>query len=337
MLPISSSLSPNYSIYTPLLIQILSLHIFFHKAETSIHNCTSYYFRSLENHIEIVFSAIKIDCLEKMHPEIVTEEFEAKLQVKEDEPKIDLEEEDDDEENDHEIELVDATEEDFSFVCGVLTSPVAAAEAFDNGQIRPFFPLFNQDLLLSDIDFQHLKKRAPVNKVFIETDNSNNPPITTSDEEISGPYCEWSKKTTNINNSAENKSTCKKSNSTGFSKLWRFRDFMNRSNSDGRDAFVYLNNNSSTTRSSMSNVNKKEDKVVVTEKKEKSSGDGVVKLVTQNKKNIKKSEAVLAHEVYMRSKAKHEERRRSYLPYRPDLVGFFTNVNGGLTRNVHPF
>uniref|UniRef100_A0A3Q7G244 Uncharacterized protein n=1 Tax=Solanum lycopersicum TaxID=4081 RepID=A0A3Q7G244_SOLLC len=94
-----------------------------------------------------------------MHSDLVTEVFKAKLQVKEDEPKIDLEEEDDDEENDHDIELVDATEEDFSFVSGVLTSPVAAAEAFDNGQIRPFFPLFNQDLLLSDIDFQHLKKR----------------------------------------------------------------------------------------------------------------------------------------------------------------------------------
>ncbi|KAL3339256.1 hypothetical protein AABB24_028078, partial [Solanum stoloniferum] len=303
---------------------------FFHKAIISIHKSTSYYFRSLENHSEIVFSAIKIGCLEKMHPDLVTEEFMAKLQVKEesieDEPKIDLEEEEDDD-DDHEVELVDATEEEFSFVCGVLASPVAADVAFDNGQIRPFFPLFNQDLLLSDIDFQHLKKRAaPVN------------PPTTSNEEISGPYCEWSKKATNINNSADNKSTCKKSNSTGFSKLWRFRDFMNRSNSDGRDAFVYLNNNTTTTTtSSLSNVVKTEDKVVVTEKKEKINGDRVVKLVTQNKKKIKKSEAVLAHEVYMKSKAKHEERRRSYLPYRPDLVGFFTNVNGGLTRNVHPF
>ncbi|KAK9935494.1 hypothetical protein M0R45_022596 [Rubus argutus] len=30
------------------------------------------------------------------------------------------------------------------------------------------------------------------------------------------------------------------------------------------------------------------------------------------------------------------DKRRSYLPYRPGLVGFFTNVNG-LSRNVHPF
>lgn len=263
-----------------------------------------------------------------MQPDLLTEEFEAKLKVKEESAKIDLEEEDDDE-----VELVDATDEEFSFVCGILTSPIAAEEAFDNGQIRPFFPLFNQDLLLSDIDFQHLKNR---DKIFIETDDNNNNHHhpTTLNEEISGPYCEWSKKATNLN-PADQGTTCKKSNSTGFSKLWRFRDFINRSNSDGRDAFVFFNNNTTTT-SSSSNVVKKEDKVVF-EKKEKISGDGVVKLVTQSKKKIKKSEAVLAHEVYMKSKAKHEERRRSYLPYRPDLVGFFTNVNGGLTRNIHPF
>ncbi|CAN4112880.1 unnamed protein product [Withania somnifera] len=206
------------------------------------------------------------------------------------------------------------TDEEFSFICGVLTSPIAAEEAFDNGQIRPFFPLFNKDLLLSDIDFRHLKNRKL-------KDNSDNPP-TSSNEEISGPYCEWS------THSNPPEATCKKSNSTGFSKLWRFRDFINRTNSDGRDAFVFFNNNTTTT----SNVVNKQDKVVL-EKKEEVSEEGVVKLVTQNKKKINKSEAVLAHEVYMKNKARHAERLR----YRPDLVGFFTNVNGGLTRNVHPF
>ncbi|GKA37600.1 hypothetical protein Tco_0724165 [Tanacetum coccineum] len=84
-----------------------------------------------------------------------------------------------------------------------------------------------------------------------------------------------------------------KSNSTGFSKLWRFRD----------------NNN----------INRREGKVVV-------------------KKKVKKAN-VSAHEVYLK-KAKgggEEEKRKSYLPYRPGLMGFFTNVNGGLSKNVHPF
>ncbi|XP_060186088.1 uncharacterized protein LOC132615501 [Lycium barbarum] len=260
------------------------------------------------------------------------EEYDAKLKVKEEESAEGEHEVDDQEEEDNdddcEVELVDANDEEFSFVSGVLTSPIAAEEAFDNGHIRPFFPLFNRDLLLSDIDFQHLKNNRlpPDDKVFVETEdnnNNNNPPTTSNEEEISGPYCEWSKKATN-----------KKSNSTGFSKLWRFRDFINRSNSDGRDAFVFLNN--PTTSSSSSNVVKKEDKVL--EKKGKiSTGVEVqaTKVITQtNKKKIKKSEAVLAHEAYMKSRARDKERRRSY---RPDPFGFFTNVNGGLTRNVHPF
>ncbi|XP_009623535.1 uncharacterized protein LOC107819520 [Nicotiana tabacum] len=284
--------------------------------------------------------------------EKLTEELKVKEEsseddlIQEDEPKYEeLDDDDDDEEKDiddhHEIELVDANDEDFSFICGVLTvtSPIAAEEAFDNGQIRPFFPLFNKDLLLSDIDFNNLKNRQPVhppvNTVFVETEN-NNPPTTSSSPnenvEISGPYCEWSKKAVEPNtNPAEG---CKKSNSTGFSKLWRFRDFIRRSNSDGRDAFVFLN---PTTTSKV--VKKEEDKVL--EKKETSVSDEVKvnKVITQKKKKkvVKKSEAVLAHEAYMKSKARDEERRRSYLPYRPELVGFFTNVNGGLTRNVHPF
>ena len=33
---------------------------------------------------------------------------------------------------------------------------------------------------------------------------------------------------------------CKKSNSTGFSKLWRFRDLVHRSNSDGKERGLAL-------------------------------------------------------------------------------------------------
>ncbi|OIT36782.1 PREDICTED: uncharacterized protein LOC109241637 [Nicotiana attenuata] len=283
--------------------------------------------------------------------EKLTEELKVKEEsseddlIQEDEPKyeeLDDDEEEEDIDDHHKIELVDASDEDFSFICGVLTSPIAAEEAFDNGQIRPFFPLFNKDLLLSDIDFNNLKNRLPVhppvNKVFVETED-NDPPTTSSssneNEEISGPYCEWSKKAVEANtNPAEG---CKKSNSTGFSKLWRFRDFIRRSNSDGRDAFVFLNNPTTTSKV----VKKEEEEEKVLEKlKETSISDEVKvkKVITQKKKKVvKKSEAVLAHEAYMKSKARDEERRRSYLPYRPELVGFFTNVNGGLTRNVHPF
>lgn len=64
--------------------------------------------------------------------------------------------------------------------------------------------------------------------------------------------------------------------------------------------------------------------------------EGKKKKVKKAKKT--KTAALSPHEAYMRSKTKEGERRRSYLPYRPELVGLFTNVHGGgLTRNVHPF
>ncbi|PQM41744.1 uncharacterized protein Pyn_11453 [Prunus yedoensis var. nudiflora] len=69
------------------------------------------------------------------------------------------------------------------------------------------------------------------------------------------------------------------------------------------------------------------------------SGAKIVKTVEKVKGKAKKAETVSsAHEKhYVMNRAKKEEdKRRSYLPYRQGLVGFFTNVNG-LSRNVHPF
>ncbi|KAJ8569786.1 hypothetical protein K7X08_006363 [Anisodus acutangulus] len=198
-------------------------------------------------------------------------------------------------------------EEEFSFACGIDAPPIAADEVFYNGQIRPLFPLFNQNLILSDQDLEALKEqlplKPPVKKIFIQTEDNS-----------TGPFCEWSKNNKAIEATPDSLEVCKKSNSTGFSKLWRFKDFLHRSNSDGRDTFVFLN-----------------PTLKVEEK------DNISSQVKKSSKGVKKSEGLLAHEAYMKSKAKTEHRRRSYLPYRPEVVGFFTNANGGLTRNVHPF
>ncbi|CAN4124193.1 unnamed protein product [Withania somnifera] len=250
----------------------------------------------------------------------LTQEFTEQLKMKEHIIEYEVEDCDDDDEDE---------EEEFSFKCGIDAPPIAADEVFSNGQIRPLFPLFNRNLLLSDEDLQELKEQLPiepsVKKIFIQTEDNPVPATTSSsslmeNEEITGPFCEWSKNKA-IEATLDNPEVCKKSNSTGFSKLWRFKDFLHRSNSDGRDTFVFLN---PTTPSKTS--------------EKKISGEvNVNGKVTKKKKGVKKSEGVMAHEAYMKSKAKAEDRRRSYLPYRPELVGFFTNVNGGLTRNVHPF
>ncbi|WMV28806.1 hypothetical protein MTR67_022191 [Solanum verrucosum] len=232
--------------------------------------------------------------------------------------------EEEEEEEEVEDDDDDNEEEEFSFACGIDAPPIAADEMFYNGQIRPLFPLFNQNLLLSDEDLEALKEQLPIR------------PPATSSEEIAGPFCEWSKNKA-IEATRDNPEVCKKSNSTGFSKLWRFKDFLHRSNSDGRDTFVFLNPTTPAAKVAEKVVRK--DETTTSEKKKEISGEVKVigKVTKKTKKVVKKSEGVLAHEAYMKSKAKAEDRRRSYLPYRPELVGFFTNVNGGLTKNVHPF
>ncbi|XP_051116387.1 uncharacterized protein LOC127241401 [Andrographis paniculata] len=203
---------------------------------------------------------------------------------------ISMEDDDHDRKNEEQeeegIEIEEEEEEEFSFMAaGGSSSPIAAEDAFLNGQIKPAFPL------LAAGDFP---MRPPVEKVFVEATSSSAGEWSNRKAVEAGPGPE----------------VCKKSNSTGFSKIWRFKDLLGRSNSDGRDAFVFLNQAPETSATATATAKKKK----------------------------KKTAAASAHEVYLKSKVKEEEeRRRSYLPYRPELMGFFTNVNGGLSKNVHPF
>lgn len=283
----------------------------------------------------------------------LSEDFENRLKLSEENDQEHEVEESHEEEEDYEDH--DHDQEDFSFAFDAVNfSGVSADDAFDNGQIKPVFPLFNRDLLLGDVkDLESLrsKDRLPnVKNVFVQAEDDDDHHATTSsstaEEDVVGPYCEWSKKV--VEAAPEG---CKKSNSTGFSKIWRFKDFMHRSNSDGRDAFVFLNHmmpSSSISTSAAAAapappvVVKREEKAPAPEgvSEKKVNGTAAVGGEVKKVKKVKKSKmaALTPHEVYLRSKAKDGDRRRSYLPYRPELVGLFTNVNGGgLTRNVHPF
>ena len=51
----------------------------------------------------------------------------------------------------------------------------------------------------------------------------------------SGTYYVWKSKATK-----SPPRRCKKSNSTGSSKWWKFRDFLLRSNNDGKDTLFFL-------------------------------------------------------------------------------------------------
>ncbi|XP_009588918.2 uncharacterized protein [Nicotiana tomentosiformis] len=121
-------------------------------------------------------------------------------------------------------------------------SPISADEIFYNGQIRP---IFNTDLCSRDVQFKvsapTASIRLPLRKLFI-AERETTPSCSSSEaddlESIPpGTYCVWRPR------AAEDTLTeqCKKSKSTGSSsKRWKLRDFLHRSNSDGKDTFVFL-------------------------------------------------------------------------------------------------
>lgn len=226
-----------------------------------------------------------------------------------------LEPDDEDEEEyldceDNEEYFNHENDEEFTFMyLGENNTPIPADKASKNKDIHPIFPLFGQNLL-SHEERKQLPINPQVDTVFVESHRvalSSTSDYDNIESMAMGPYCTWKKQPPKLS---------KKSNSTGFSKLWRLKDKVGRSNSDGRDAFVFLKKSVRTTvggSSSKGNVGKRKG------------------LKAENGK-------FPGHEVYLRKRAQGEEdRRRSYLPYRPEIMGFFTNVNGGLSKNVHPY
>lgn len=218
---------------------------------------------------------------------------------------------------DHEEENLEEEEHEFSFACANPEGPlIFADDIFHNGQIQPISHVSNQSIHF--VDKQNrvtLALRPPLKKLFIEERNCISSKLDCM------PYCEWWEKVTMLEVETSNES-CKKSNSTGFSKHWRLRRDLNlRSNSNGQDTFVFLNPS------------------VPASTKPMTLDDVKAKNVTKRKTNhMKHQTTVSAHEklYVMGRKRKENGKRRSFLPYRQELVGFFANANR-FSRNLHPF
>ncbi|XP_010555115.1 PREDICTED: uncharacterized protein LOC104824695 [Tarenaya hassleriana] len=209
-------------------------------------------------------------------------------------------------------------EEEFSFAfVNTEESPVTAEEAFQDGLIRPVYPLFDRNLLFRHetechqddyvllSDSGRVDLPPPARKVFVEDQvvrYGDNDDSTADSSEPQGPFCAWSGKTV----AEASPESCR--------RLWRFRDILLRSNSHGKHAFVFINNDTAAATEKQSRGKEKE--------KEK-------------KKKTKEETAAALEKLYVRNRASREEaKRRSYLPYKK--VGFFADVHG-LTRNIHPF
>lgn len=232
---------------------------------------------------------------------------------------------------------------EFAVVCREpeYSSPISADEIFYNGQIRPLYPIFDQTLLLSDshTNTHHSKaslstlRRPPLKKLMVEErererereqQEEAREPMSCSSSEADeldgvapGTYCVWAptKPSSATEDCSSSSSRRKKSLSTGSSKRWKLRDLLYRSNSDGKDTFVFVT------------PSKKAEKTVAVA----SSNESGIKA------KVAPPQQLDAH--YARNSSVKEEdhkRRSSYLPYRKDLVGFFANVNG-LNRSLQPF
>lgn len=213
---------------------------------------------------------------------------------------------------DHDADDDDGEEFEFAIVC---TQPdslaISADEIFYNGQIRPIYPLFNTALLIDDREDELSKPssavsgdkptkpiRLPLRKLFNEERETTSCSSSEADDLESvpaGSYCVWTPK-----KGKETPGRCKKSSSTGTSKRWKFRDLLYRSNSDGKDTFVFL-----------TPAKKSSERVMEDEGKE-------------NKERYMNGKAMdKEHYVKNRTLKEEEHKRRSFLPYRQDLIGFF--------------
>ncbi|KAJ1412072.1 hypothetical protein SESBI_20713 [Sesbania bispinosa] len=198
-------------------------------------------------------------------------------------------------------------QQQFSFACtdhqGTL---IFADEIFDNGQIRPIIPIFDQFILSTTTHNDATSPlQPPLKKIFVEQHNNFHLELSSISKES---HNEPLQNTIMMEVEASNE-WCKKSNSTGFSKLWRFRqDLKLRSNSDSKDAFIFLNPSVPVRSNEV-----KEENIIV------KNGKG---------KKHKKVLSALEKLYVMNRKRKESNKRRSFLPYKQRLVGLFTNVNG---------
>ncbi|XP_030956160.1 uncharacterized protein LOC115978276 [Quercus lobata] len=238
------------------------------------------------------------------------------------------------------------------------------------GQIGPVFPVFNRDLLSDQnptksqqiTDGQDLKNREeeeededvrclriPLKKLFSEEHDPASYSSSSSEvDELEGvppgTYCVWTPHSNSPPKaiaSAASPSQCKKSNSTGTttssntksssSKRWRLMNLLRRSNSEGKDSFVFLTPKNKEEEISNSNNSFEEENSNPKEMKK-------VVVVKKKKKKEKEQTVSSAHEVFYGRKRESMERdkRKTYLPYRKDLVGFWASV-GSLGRTFPPF
>jgi len=159
----------------------------------------------------------------------------------------------------------------------------------DSGAAILRFPITGEDLRRSEHD---PLPAPPSESSSSEADDLEGVPAET--------FCVWT---------PNSPRKCKKSNSTGScSKKWKLLDLLRRSNSEGKESFLFL-----TAASEKKRVNERWSIEVAGKPRVNGLAD-------------KKKAAVTAHEaLYVRNRElRMIDRKKSFLPYKPELVGFCT-------------
>lgn len=187
-----------------------------------------------------------------------------------------------------------------------------ADDIFDNGQIRPIFPASNQSLL---INITPVIATSPLQSSLKKSFDVQTNQISLNRSGVSKePHNEPSPTTTMAE--VEASTVCvKKRQFTRFSKIWRFLWHMNHwKNNNTKETLVFFN-------PSIQGI----------------SNTGNVENVIKKGKSEKRKMKLSAHEKFyvMNRMRKEKNKHRSFLPYRPELVGIFANVNG-FSRSLHP-
>ncbi|CAB4275214.1 unnamed protein product [Prunus armeniaca] len=239
------------------------------------------------------------------------------------------------EQKEHDGHRNDDVDDDFEFV----SFQSSGSQVFiDHNQIGPVFPVFNRDLLLDKS--QRDLAAAPNNKEVAEEEegdeddaaalpSSSSSDVDELDSVPQGTYCVWMPKSA-VAQDARGKCKIKsKSTGTSSSRRWSIKDLLRRSNSESgsKDSFVFL-----TPLSSSSKKTAEEEPKEIKKSSGSGSASGSGPGSGGGPNKPKGSKAVsMAHEAfYVRNKTVAKDgynKRRSYLPYRQDLVGLFASVN----------
>lgn len=189
---------------------------------------------------------------------------------------------------------------------GEFEFPITADEIFSNGQIRPLFlpSESDRDARVSDPTDHNRQIRVPLKKLLIE-ERDFSCSSSEADDEIDleslppGTYCVWTpkaKKNDKIMMSEKSKSAGESS-----SRRRRLREFLlRRSTSDGTG----------------------ESLVFVDPPKKKAEKS------TTEKSTVAVVRGDVARYMEEKAAARGSDRRKTFLPYRRDVVGIFGSVNG---------